>query len=397
MTERVISEKIVKKPNILTNNPIINKLKDIASSIKNVFLGMLLVLLGLGVIVISVRGVREDSKTVASLEMISPNELSNKSGMIKLKGKISVDNPLVYSFNTCADIGCYMPFDTKTYDNILYLKVKYERLEPVEKTETETRTIVKDGQEVEQTIEKKYWEEEWVTKKEEDAWATFKIGGVDIKNPSSARLYANMQTVNFDNVYLSGLGTVTRPVGETFSSDLGRVRLTMSYIPVDTNLDWIVVGNINNGAIMGGEPFILTDKDEQTLVNDLASSEKTSRRIIKIVAWLLLTIGFTLMVGPILEVLEIVPVLGSLTKWIIILVFAIISAIIVVIGSVIVKFWYIFIILLLGSLVWAVKAIASKRSNKIDNGGNKTVKKTKRVKTASPKTAKTTVKKTKKA
>lgn len=362
MEERIISERIVKKKNSFLNNPITKKVGDIFKSIKLVFLGLLLVILAFVLIVVSVKSVKEISKVVSQLSLTPTEEVKGKVGLVKFKGKVETKNPLVYSFNICGDSFCFIPLEVKTYDNLLFYSAEYSRLEPVKKTKTETRTIVKDGQEVEQTIEKTYWDEEWISKKKDSRWADFYVGGVKINHPEEARIYLNKKTETFENVHLAGLSPLKKPADESFSADLGKVKLTLTYIPFHSGSEFLVVGNVNNNEVDPGDIYIITDKPEEELVSTLQTNEKHSRLWIRLIAWLLLTVGLVLMVGPFLEIMELVPFLGSFAKWFMIIAFAITSAVIVIVGAFFVKHWYLFSILVLLFIIAGIFSFNKMRS-----------------------------------
>lgn len=363
MEERIISERIVKRKNPFLNNSVTKKVGDILKSIKLVFLGLLLVILAFVLIIVSVKSVKETSKVVSQLSWTQTEKVKDKAGLVKFKGKVETRNPLVYSFNICGDSFCFIPLEVKTYDNLLFYSAEYSRLEPVKKTKTETRTIVKDGQEVEQTIEKTYWDEEWVSKKKDSRWADFSVGGIKINHPDEARIYLNKKTETFENVHLAGLSPLEKPAGESFSADLGKVKLTLTYIPFHSESEFLVVGDVNNNEVNPGDIYIITDKPEKELITTLQTNEKHSRLLIRLIAWLLLTVGFVLMVGPFLEVMELVPFLGSFAKWIMIIAFAITSAVIVIVGAFFVKHWYLFSILVLLLIIAGVFSFNKLRSS----------------------------------
>jgi hypothetical protein len=148
------------------------------------------------------------------------------------------------------------------------------------------------------------------------------------------------------------------------SQNVGDLRIRGTYIDGNVvNGDILVVGSVNSGVIDGGDTFIVTDKSNDELIASLQKNENTARWVLRGVSWLTLTIGFALMIAPILELIEIIPVFGGMVKVVAILFGAILSAIIVFVGVIMIKFWYLVLVLMLGLFVGGIYLIVKKKKS----------------------------------
>jgi hypothetical protein len=352
--ERVIDRKVIG-----SSNPIARKFRDFTGAIKGVGCGFLLLIVGIVVIYFSVRGVQEHSKTVESLSLQSPTELS-ESGMVKTSGNLATDEPIILEYEKCNNtFGCKYPApETSKVEDILYYSAIWERFELVKEVRTETRMKTENGQDIEETVEITEYNEKWVEKKKESNWANnIKLDNIAIQ-PSKAKIMINHLSLEDDRVFIDGLGELNN-YGKEVSSKVGDTRIKISYIP-NTLENIIVVGEISNNTISDGDTFIITDKSDSELFESLKSSEKTQRLILRIVAWLALTIGFGMIIAPIMEIIEIVPILGKSVKAFAGFIGAVLSLIIVVAGVLIIHYWYIILILAILAIAGVVVLILKK-------------------------------------
>ena len=76
-------------------------------------------------------------------------------------------------------------------------------------------------------------------------------------------------------------------------------------------------------------------------------------------AWFLMTLGLILVFKPIVRILNILPGLGSMVQGVLFIIFGIFSAIIVTLGFVGIKFWWLFLILGLLGIAYGLKKKSS--------------------------------------
>jgi hypothetical protein len=150
--------------------------------------------------------------------------------------------------------------------------------------------------------------------------------------------------------------------------ELGDYRIVVNYLALDTEL--LVIGEISGSTISGGETFIVSNKSDADLVGDLKTAETTMYWVMKGGAWLLLTFGLLMMIGPILSLLDFIPIAGQAANCVASIVAAIIAAGIVLAATLIIKFWYICIALavlgVIGLVVLLVVLMAKKGDKKED-------------------------------
>lgn len=341
MSEKVISRKVVGSA-----NPIASKFRDIKSAFAGIGGGFIMVIIGFVLIFTSVRSVKENSKIVANVPLQEASEISSShTGTVKIKGTPNVTNQEILTYYNCEDFWCEYADEENPMElnNALYAEVSYERYEVVEEVRTETRTVIEGGQEIEETVEITEYNEKWVTKKEDSFWSEFKLGEIEIDG-NNAKQVLNEEEEIIANVFIAGLGDV-ETYGQDISDKIGETRLVINYVPNDKNL--IVIGDVYNSKIEAGETFIISDQSPDQLVQTLETEESTMRLVMRFGAWLMLTLGFSAIIAPIFEFVEMIPLFGKMAKAAAGFVGAVIAAIIVVAGVLIVKFWW----LCLGGLV----------------------------------------------
>jgi hypothetical protein len=102
------------------------------------------------------------------------------------------------------------------------------------------------------------------------------------------------------------------------------------------------------------------------LLQDEANRESASRWGLLVFGWFLMTLGFTALFGPITFLLNVIPGLGSLTKGLLFLVFGVLSAILVFLAYLGIKYWWVFgiAILAIGGF-FVYKAVTKKPVNQV--------------------------------
>ncbi len=312
MKERVVSEKVVSEKVLGSSSGIARfgrKVKgQISGRLGGIALGLLLIIISF-VVVWQSEKFDKSAALVAAMPVLSVEQAADSTGLVKVQGEVTSE-PIK------------SPRENK---DVLYYHHTREELEMVTETETETRVIERDGQDVEQTVEKEVEKPKWVSKIDDERWAEIVLGGKITVKPSDAK-----KNLELTEIY-------------SIEEEKYKERIE-ALLPTEQLL---VVGDISNNIISSGNPFIITNKSNENLIASLESSEKTTWWILKIATLLLFGFGLYLMLGPLLLVLDVIPVLGKIGKGGILAVCLIIGFIFTVLSSLIIAFWYIILIILL--------------------------------------------------
>jgi hypothetical protein len=341
-SRRVIGSRVIQRKVLGSANPIAKGFREgkkgCMDSIGGVVVGFILFLFAFVPVWSSVKGVAETSKDVAALTLQAPDQVEGTSGLVMIhggpEGVEAIQSPL-----DCEDI------DDQT-DLFWYHAVRKEftrHTEPQERTVTR----IENGEEVEETIQEDVEVTDWEEMSNEEKTAPFSLGNIEI-DPDSA-------DVRLDD--------------STHCEDKGRERIgqewiTLDYILADGLDDVYVVGNLSGDRIGSGSPFIITDKRPEELVQSLKTKEKTDRVFLTIVSIFLFFIAFNLLIGPLLFVLNYVPLIGPALRGLIAFISLILAIVLVLLMQVIFKFWWLLIILLI--VVIALLVIFGKKK-----GGHK--------------------------
>jgi len=329
ISERVVSSTVVKKPGYLSE-----KWGNLKESLSAFCLAPVLILIALGLMFYG-ELFHKSSVVVESLELQSAEEVGNNAGLVEIIGQASTVNSV-----EAPEVG-----------EVLYYDYQVEAYEEVEETETEYQTRTEDGVDYEDKVEKTVLVDKWVSKESEGpVWGDFKLGNIEV-DPSGAKLRLDYQEkilyLPVDEEDWSGLGS-----SQNVTPELGDERMTIHYLPLEEEL--IVVGEVSGGKINGGDEFIVTNRGDADLVAGLKSEETAWYWILKFVIWLLLFIGLSSIVGPVLAVLDFIPLVGSAARWVGGVIAAVIALILVILGTLLIKFWWLWLILIIlfvGALV----------------------------------------------
>lgn len=369
-TEKVISSQLVPKSskNILKNNPISKKIKELGGALKAIPFGILLLILGLYLTYASVIKVKEISKIVDRTEVISADDVDKNNDLAFYSGDPELLSSNTFEYKTCdRSYRCTeeYQFSTQEIEDVIFISAKFERYEQKEEKKKETRTKVVDGEEVEETVEVTELVEDWETKNELEKWYGFKVGKIKVENPEEASQYINTNEVVIENVYIPNLSTPY--ISEDDASDkVGSTKVTITTYSVPDKIN--VFGEVVDGKIDSNNTFIITDQEKSELVETLKNKEKGSRTFMRILAWAALTFGFMIVLGPIMSVIEIIPFAGKVANFIAFVIGAIISAIVVFVGVIIIKFWWLFLIIILILIGGGIYLLISSR--RPDSGNN---------------------------
>ena len=334
-SEKVISSKIIKKSGPL--GKITGYFGEFSKSITGIFGGCVMLVIGFGIIIAGVVAVSKDSKVIEKLSLQTIEEAADKDELVKVEGTATVSLPasLQYSTNDFYGIEQQQTFDKDT----LYLEVEYQIFEQVKTTTTETRTSVQNGEQVEEQVEKTEITEEWVTKKNAETFGEFSLGDIEIELKNISKRF-DFSTETIENVVIPG--TSSAQVYENPSAQVGDTKMIVNYVPVDADL--IVIGNIHNKKMDGGDVFMISNLSDTELVAKLKGEENAARWGLRFVAWLLLTAGFSAFVAPILVLTKLVPGLNKIVGCATSLASAALSAAIVLLVTALVTYWWLIIL-----------------------------------------------------
>jgi len=323
-TERIISERVVSRKVIGSANPIARKFRDIKGKIGGICAAPIFAILAF-LLLFGGEKLAKSSEIVEELDLEQATSVTADSGMHKMEG-----TPEIVEAAVAPELG-----------NVLYYKYTQQEYEEVEEKEYETVTKIENGQEVEETIERTKLVEKWVDGETKSAWATFKLGRYTI-DPEGAKMEIDVDTKTYYENYLGEYDDSS--AGRADTPDIGDRRMIVEYLPTDEQL--LVVGEISGTMVKGGEAFIISNKGNEGLVSDLKSSESAVYWAMKIGAWLFFTLAILSLLGPILAMVDFIPLVGKSATCAASIIAAIIAFVIVLMGTLIIKFWYVFVILM---------------------------------------------------
>jgi len=329
-----------------SSNPVLKKFSSIGKAFQGVGCGFLAVILSFVLIWNSINGVQENSKIVGLLDITSAEQLKDQSGMLKIQGQANIVKPADLLLQHCNDAACNTASDnTVALNNNLYFKVQYQRYEVKKEIKTEYTTRTENGKEIEDKTEKAVYTEEWVTKTNNTVWAEFTLGNTQII-AQKADLIAETKQTTVENIKIPNLAEGLQNYGQNVSSKVGSMRAVVNYVPM-ANQTLLVVGEKAGNMIKAGNPFIISDKSDQELIKNLQDSENTQRVLWMAGAWLACFIGFSMIFAPLIELVDWIPLFGGAAKAAAGFIALVLATIIVLLGFAFIKFWYLFVILLL--------------------------------------------------
>jgi len=340
--ERVVSSRVIGRKVLGSASPLAKGFRETkqgcADSISGVFFGFIIFALAFWPAWCSVKGVEAVSEDVAALELLTPAQAEGRTGMVKVHG-MPEEVDFIELDIECRDIN-------EEVDVFWYHTVLKEYTEHPEKREhTETRT--EGGQEVEYTVEEEVMVQDWeVMEEQQDVAGSFMLGEIEV-DPSEA----NDRLTDYETCEDKG------------RERLGEEWLLVEYLPVDNLAELLVVGEIRNNSISGGEPFIVTDRSAEELVGQMAAAESGTRTMLTILSIVMFFISFNLIIGPLLFLLKYVPFIGGGLRFGIAILSLILAIVWVLILKFIIAFWWL-ILVLLAILIILLVAIGAKRAPK---------------------------------
>lgn len=309
-TERVISSRVVG-----SSNPIAKKFRSISGSIKGLGCGCIMLVIGLVLIYLSVFGVKEYSKILEALPLNTATDVTADAEIVKIQGEITALDPVSYTYQKCADTNCFGSITTVTTEPSYYVSVQKQRFEIKKYTHTETRTKDVGGSEVEEQVEVTEYKEEWVTKDSDILWAELTLDEkIKVTGSDSTRLLLDLSEKTVNNVKIENLEALNN-YGQVASSAVGSTRLVYSYLPIpEAGTEFIVTGSLVNNTISAGDPFIITTLSNDELIKTLGEEENFTRLAYAIGSWVLTFLGLTMIMAPILELVNWIPLLDGQLK-----------------------------------------------------------------------------------
>jgi len=275
-----------------------------STSLSTVGLGLILVIVGFVLLGYSEGSLRE-SNAVQGLPLFEAETLKRTNGLVKITG---------YPIAACE---INVP---ACEENLIYIE--------------KTREEEIDGK--------------WTLVKEDRSWTNFKLGNINI-TPTQAR-------------FVFDLKEKSRQEGE--EEENGKM---VKYREITTGVadteKFLVVGELKKGVIDNGSLFIVTNKTSKDLVGYLKEGKMLNWWIFKISAFLLLTLGLTAFVMPILIFLDIFPELGWLLNTIIFILSAIVAFIFVFLSTVVLTYWWL-IFIVAGLVIISLVRIKAKSKQK---------------------------------
>ena len=325
--ERIISQTVLG-----SSNPIARFGRKLSDSISGIFIGILLIVFSFALLWWGEQQ-PEHSKTVAALPLLTEAPVM-QTGLIKLQAQPAVTQVLI---------------EPKTNTPALYYHYTKQEFKKVKETRRETRTVVQNGQDVQQTIERDVFVDKWVDVVSDKKWAGFRLSNLNV-TPTNAELYVSLTKVFEEEKPILGA-----PLDE-FSPT--KTKEIVEALPATTKI--LIVGEATTGSIVGGSPFIISDMSNDALIGEMKTRENRTYWFFKIGAWLLMTIGFTLLFGPIATFLNILPGLGKMLNGILFIAFGIISLIIVALGTIAIRYWWLVLIVIATLIILAIAKFKNK-------------------------------------
>ncbi len=347
MSEKIVSERVVSSKKVTKQGYVQEKWGNLMDSLSAFCMAPVLIVVAIGLLFYS-EGFYKSSEVLKSLSLEQASDVAGESGLKMITGEVSVEQKL----------------EAPELGEVLYYDLVKEEFKEVEETDYETRTRIENGEEIEEKVETTKLVDKWVAQEEQKGkWADFSLGQIDI-DPKNAELRIDFKKKTY-------LENIFGELEESSISDpeLGDIRVVINYLPVDNDL--IVVGELKNDKIEGGVEFIVTNKTAEGLLGDVQNEENFWYWFLKFLIWLLFTIGMTSIVGPILALLDFIPLVGSAAKTVAGIISAVIALVIVLIATILIKFWWLFLIVVLLAVVGMIllllylwKKLASKKEIK---------------------------------
>lgn len=331
---RIISENVLGSA-----NPLSRFGRKLSDSISGIIFGVILIALSFGLVWWAEKQ-PEHSKTVAALAL-QTDVPATQSGMVKIQAVPAVTQVLI---------------EPKTNAPVLFYHYLKQEFKKVKETRRETKTVVQNGQDVQQTIERDVYVEKWVDLLSDKKWAAFRLSNLNV-TATNADVYAT-----YTRAFEQELPVTNAPLPpEGSTPDMypaTKTREIVDIIPATTPI--LLVGDAQMGSVTGGVPFIISDKTNDALIAQMQTDESRLYWGFKIAAWLIMTIGFTLLFAPISTFLNILPGLGKAVNAVIFVVFGVVSLVLVALGTLAIRYWWAVVVALVGLIALLIIKLRTK-------------------------------------
>lgn len=269
----------------------------------------------------------KDSRDVSKLTPVSVEQAAGISGKALLTGILQSDNSLRVPKGTAS--------------NILAYKYTVEDLVVRPETRQETKTVVRNGQDVEVTEEVTEMVEKWETTLDDEQWQPLCLGALEIDHSRADLPW------------------------ETVFSELRADQKHREQVKVvKGGVQVLLACEMQNGAIVAKPDFyILTTKNKDELVAQMNTAEETGRWGLIIASVILWTISFNLLLGPLMILINIIPVkaVGGVVRGAVTFVSLLIASLMTWIVYVAVRYWWVIALLLAALGIWLVVALNRNR------------------------------------
>lgn len=228
----------------------------------------------------------------------------------------------------------------KSSDDLLAYDYKLERWETWTETHQETKTKVENGKEVEYTYDVDEDVSDWKVKEEDKKWSRLAVGGIQI-DPAKCEVQLPWEQ-SYNDEYT-----------DVVSGD--KYRETVQVVHSKPNM--LLAAEFANGQVAEDPDFyILTTRSKDDLVSHLNTREETNRKMLLVLAVVLMFISFNLMLGPAMLLINLIPIrqLSGAVRFVVGIISLILSIIIVSVTYFFVRYWWVIILLLLGLAVWLI-------------------------------------------
>lgn len=280
--------------------------KKFSTSVSTVILGLIFLIIGFILLGYS-EGLIIERNTVKALKLTPIEQLSKTKGMVKLKG-VPIQN-------------CELNND-ECNNNLIYSNLVRFELKG----------------------------EEWVVISEYDKFISFTLGNILI-NPKTAVQIHDIQEKSIVESQ------------EVINGEEVQFREITYGVGFDEEL--IVVGELIENTISGGNVFIISNKSSDDLNDELIERLDNIWWVTKISAWLLLMLGFIALTIPIIVFLDAFPGLGWLVHAIVLVLGVVFSSIIVFLTTLTLRYWWLIFVIIFIIVILILRIKFLQRKSKL--------------------------------
>jgi hypothetical protein len=325
---REVSRRVVSERVIGSANPIAKWGRESQSSCMSAFSGFFLgLLLFFATFALPYCAARteKDSKDVSKLTVITTEQAATYSGKALVQGVLQSDGTIHAPKGDASGILAY---------NYIV-----EDLVTKPEKHNETHKEVQNGKEVEVTEEVTEMVEEWQTTHQDEQWQTLRLGNLTIDRT---------------------LAQIDLPWNDAYNVTSPNQKHRETVKVVKGGMNVLLACELKDGVLVDIPDFyILTSKAKDELVSKMNAGEETNRWLLIGASILLWTISLTLLVGPLMLLVNIVPIkaLGALARGAVTFVSFLIACLITWITYVAVRYWWAIVVLLAILAVWSLVAV----------------------------------------